>query len=59
MPFMIKKLLIYLLPLCLLACSQGQPSHSPEVQDAINPLKAWHTACDKAQGMQIPFEANN
>ena len=56
---MFKKLLIYLLPLFLLACSQGQPSHSPEVQDAINPLKAWHTACNKAQGMQIPFEANN
>lgn len=31
-------LLIYLLPLFLLACSQGQPSHSPEVQSAINPF---------------------
>ena len=35
---MFKKLLICLLPLFLLACSQGQPSHSPEVQDAINPF---------------------
>ena len=33
---MFKKLLIYLLPLFLLACSQRQPSHSPEVQAAIN-----------------------
>ena len=31
-------LLICLLPLFLLACSQGQPSHSPEVQAAINPF---------------------
>ena len=35
---MFKKLLIYLLSLFLLACSQGQPSHSPEVQAAINPF---------------------
>lgn len=33
---MFKKLLICLLPLILLACSQDQPSHSPEVQSAIN-----------------------
>ena len=28
-------------------------------QSFFNAKKAWHTACDKAQGMQTPFEANN
>lgn len=28
-------------------------------QSFFNAKKAWHTACDKVQGMEVPFEANN